>query len=173
MKRLIFVLTILSTSIPAMAQDINKQLIDEKTGNAMLIGEVTREGMSEMGAWFKREYDAYQPQYEVIAEIKSLAADFPRVFIVMGTWCSDSREQVPHFYKVMDAIGYPGSQVFVVGVNREKKANTFCLDDFDIQLVPTFIFSRDGEETGRIVETPSTSIEHDLLNILLGPASIH
>jgi len=173
MKRLFFVVLMLSTSIIALAQDVNHQMMDEKTGNTMLVGEVSRKGMEGLGSWFSNEYDAYQPQPEVIAEIKSLNADFPHVFIVMGTWCSDSREQVPHFYKVMDAIGYPAGQVFVVGVNREKKADNFCLGDFAIHLVPTFIFSRDGEETGRIVESPSTTLEHDLLNILLGPASIH
>ncbi|MBV2245760.1 MAG: thioredoxin family protein [Lentimicrobium sp.] len=173
MKRLFFVVLILSTSIMAMGQDVNSQVVDEKTGHLMLIGEVNRQGMENMGTWFSDEYEAYQPQADVMAEIKSLNADFPHVFIVMGTWCSDSREQVPHFYKLMDAIDYPDSQVFVVGVNREKKADNFCLGDFDIHLVPTFIFTRDGKEIGRIVESPSITLEHDLLNILLGPASIH
>ncbi|GAB1403586.1 thioredoxin family protein [Lentimicrobium sp.] len=157
----------------AMPQEINHQVIDEKTGNAMLLGEINREGMQQLGSWFLEEYEAYQPDTGVIDEIKSLKAEFPRVFIVLGTWCSDSREQVPHFYKIMDAIGFPENLVFAVGVNREKKAEGFCLDDYDIHLVPTFIFTRDGRETGRIVETPSTTLEHDLLNILLGPASIH
>ena len=173
MKKILFVLCLLTTSVTMMAQDVNRRMVDEKTGDPMLIGEVTREGLTDLGDWFSIEYAAYEPQNMVISEIKAMNADFPHVFIVMGTWCGDSREQVPHFYKVMDAVGYPKDQVFVVGVNREKKADNFCLADFEIQLVPTFIFTRDGEEVGRIVETPSTTLEHDLLNILMGPASIH
>ena len=38
--------------------------------------------------------------------------------------------------------------------------------DLDIELVPTFIFYRNGEELGRIVETPEDTLEKDLAEIV-------
>jgi hypothetical protein len=53
----------------------------------------------------------------------------------------------------------------MVAVDRDKKTKDFCLGDYNIQLVPTFIFTRESEETGRIIETPTTTLEGDLLDI--------
>jgi hypothetical protein len=54
----------------------------------------------------------------------------------------------------------------MVAVDREKKGGEFCLADFEINLVPTFIFTQQGNEIGRIIETPVVSLEQDLLNII-------
>jgi len=59
----------------------------------------------------------------------------------------------------------------MVAVDRDKKAKDFCIGDYDIKLVPTFIFTRQGEEIGRIIETPVESLERDFMNILNGRAS--
>ena len=37
-----------------------------------------------------------------------------------------------------------------------------------IQRVPTFIIYKNNIESGRIIETPKTSLEQDLVNILTG-----
>ena len=56
----------------------------------------------------------------------------------------------------------------MVAVDRNKKAKDFCIGDYDIKLVPTFIFTDQGEETGRIIETPVETLERDFLNVLRG-----
>jgi len=38
----------------------------------------------------------------------------------------------------------------------------------NIESVPTFIFLKNKVESGRIIETPHTSLEQDMLNILTG-----
>jgi len=150
------------------AQDDNHRVPDSKSGKEILVGTVTRDGLISMGDWFNEEYNKYQPDSSVIAGIKAHINDYPWVFIVLGTWCGDSREQVPHFLKIMDLLQYPSEQIFMVAVDRDKKAGNFCVGDYNVTLVPTFIMTQDGEETGRIIETPVTTLEQDFLNILTG-----
>ncbi|MDY0101984.1 MAG: thioredoxin family protein [Lentimicrobium sp.] len=156
---------ILGSSLFAFAQEDNQRITDEKSGKEIMIGTVTREGLADFSDWFNIEYQQYQPDSSTIASIQNSGIDYPWVFIVMGTWCGDSRQQVPHFFKILDQLNYPSERIFMVAVDRDKKTKDFCLGDYNIQLVPTFIFTREGEETGRIIETPTTTLEGDLLDI--------
>lgn len=149
-----------------MAQESDKIVKDTKTGNDILLGAVTREGLTNIGTWFTEEYDLYVPDSTSIDFLIQNKDALPNVFVVLGTWCGDSKEHVPHFYKIMDMVNYPASKVFMVSVDRDKKAEEFCLADFEITLVPTFIFTSKGEEVGRIIETPIESLEKDLVNII-------
>lgn len=168
MKFSLLVSIFIFLSVSLFAQDDNHRVVDEKSGKEILLGTVTRDGLKSMGNWFDSTYMAYQPDAAIISSIKAHSSNYPWVFIVMATWCGDSREQVPHFLKIMDQLDYPAEQIFMVAVDRDKKAGNFCVGDYGIKLVPTFIFTVDGDETGRIVETPLTSLEQDFLNILTG-----
>jgi len=169
MKKLLFsLLVLILPSIGCLAQDDNHKVFDEKSGKDILLGAVTRDGLIGMGDWFDLAYNEYKPDSATIAALKESKDQYPYIFVVMATWCGDSREQVPHFYKIMDMLDYPKEQIFVVAVDRDKKAGNFCIGDFNVKLVPTFIFTIDGEETGRIIETPVNSLERDLLDIFTG-----
>lgn len=160
------IILVLLISLNLSAQEINQTIKDTKTGNDILYGEVTREGLQQFGEWFDLEYNAYQPNETMIAYLKESHQKLPYLFIVLATWCGDSREHVPHFFKIADMIGYPADKIFMLAVDREKQAGDFCLADFNIQLVPTFIFTAQGEEKGRIIESPITSLEEDMLSII-------
>lgn len=151
-----------------MAQDDNQRITDEKSGKEILIGTVTRDGLEDFGDWFKEEYNNYQPDSSDIESLKTFKSDYPWIFIVLGTWCGDSHQQVPRFFRILDQLEYPTERIFMVALDRDKKAKDFCIGDYDIKLVPTFIVTNQGEETGRIIETPSETLERDLLNIFRG-----
>jgi thiol-disulfide isomerase/thioredoxin len=168
MRNTLILAFFLLTFTSLKAQDDNLKVFDEKSEKDILLGSVTREGLISMGGWFNEEYNAYQPNQEIINNIKLQSNKYPYIFIILGTWCGDSREQVPHFLKIMDQLSFPPEQIYMVAVDRNKRAGNFCIGDFNVTLVPTFIFTADGEETGRIVETPVTSLEQDFLNILNG-----
>jgi len=51
----------------------------------------------------------------------------------------------------------------MVAVNSSKEAGLIDLVNYSIQKVPTFIIYRRGHEVGRIIETPFTTLENDLL----------
>lgn len=170
MKRILINIFLISVSLTnvALAQQENQIVKDEKTGNDIFVGAVTREGLTNISNWFNEEYGFYNPDSSAIAVLRENKDKLPQLFIVLATWCGDSKEHVPHFFKIADQIGYPQEKIFMVAVDREKKGGEFCLADFEINLVPTFIFTKQGEEIGRIIETPVVSLEQDILNIIQG-----
>lgn len=168
MKTLLLSICFIIMSGIISAQESDKIVKDTLTGNDIIVGEISRAGLINIGNWFNQEYSIYVPDSVVITKLAELKENLPSIFVVLGTWCGDSKEHVPHFLKVADLIGYPANKIFMVAVDRDKKAGNFCLADFDIQLVPTFILTSHGKEIGRIIETPTTTIEQDILNIIKG-----
>ncbi len=171
-KNLFFIPMLLITTFILQAQESDQRVIDERSGLEILIGKVTRKGFENLGGWFDAGYRQYNPNSKVIDSLRKYEADFPDVFIVLGTWCGDSREQIPHFFKIFDLLNYPNEKINMVAVDRDKKAGVYDAAIDNIQLVPTFIFTRHGKETGRIIETPVHSLEQDFLNILTNSVSV-
>ena len=86
----------------------------------------------------------------------------------MGTWCSDSRREVPRFYKIMDSTGYDSNKINLIMVGRQLKDITGAVAKYNVELVPTIIFYENGAEKGRIVEAPKETLEKDIVSILKG-----
>jgi thiol-disulfide isomerase/thioredoxin len=166
MKKTFFLLFVFSLIITA--QQKNCLVIDEKSGKPMLIGMCDREAFADTNFawWFDSEYDNYETSKEEV-ELLSGKLDSVKIKIIMGTWCSDSRREVPRFFKILDELRFDFAKLEMVCVNREKKALDYEIAPLDIKLVPTFIFYRNGKEIGRIIEVPETSLEADLIKILL------
>src|SRR4030095_16293649 len=100
---------------------------------------------------------------------RSLAGVEPgaEVTVFLGTWCSDSRREVPRFWKALAEAGFDVPfAVHYIGVDRGKKEPASELAANDIRYLPTFIVRRDGRETGRIVETSPHSVERARLVLL-------
>ena len=54
----------------------------------------------------------------------------------------------------------------IIGTDRDKLAGDTDISSLNIEFVPTFIFYESDTELGRIVETPSETMEKDILQIL-------
>ncbi len=165
---MIKVLTIVLLSVVTItAQDINKTLIDSTSGKPILIGLGNREAFvdTNFAWWFDSGYKFYRPDTNVIADLKGVNRDYS-ITIVMGTWCSDSRREVPRFYKLLDELSYPEESIKLINVDRNKVGIDNNVESLNIELVPTFIIYSDNEEIGRIIETPIESLEKDLSKIL-------
>jgi len=89
-----------------------------------------------------------------------------RIKIVMGTWCGDSKDQVPRFFKVLDKLQYNPSDVEILSFVRKYKDKEVGAKQYNIEKIPTFIIYRNNTEIGRIIETPHLSLEKDFLEIL-------
>jgi thiol-disulfide isomerase/thioredoxin len=165
MNRILLIFLFISFTL--FAQDINKITLDSKTGKPMLIGICNREAFADTNFawWFNSGYKFYHADSNVISELDSLKNNIT-ITIVMGTWCSDSRREVPRFYKILDEINISGDSIKLINVNRAKLGNKENVHDLNIKRVPTFIVYSKGKEIGRIVETPNKTLESDLLNIL-------
>jgi len=133
----------------------------------MLVGTCTREAFqdSSFAWWFNSEYDNFELDNETLSHVK-IDSEFHSITIVMGTWCSDSRREVPRFYKILDSLSFPASKVKLIMVDRKKEAAEVDISSLNIELVPTMIFYNDGLEVGRIIETPKETLEKDILGIL-------
>ena len=164
---LIILSILFCTSI--LAQEYNTVTIDEKTKKPMLIGYTTLEAFKDTSFswWWNSAYNMYEVDSMVTEELKENINDV-KIKIVMGTWCEDSRREVPHFYKILEEINYHKEKVTLINVNRDKQGLENEVEGLDINFVPTIIFIRAGKELGRIVEMPYETLEQDMLEIILG-----
>ncbi|HUX95906.1 MAG TPA: thioredoxin family protein [Bacteroidales bacterium] len=128
-------------------------------------GQITRPPHSE---WFKKGYDEYIINPEVLDRILKISFDGLSIKIILGTWCPDSRKQVPRFMKIIDAWRFPENAVTFIGVDDAKISPVGEYIQLGIERVPTFIFYKNNIEAGRIIENPLTSLEQDIVNILTG-----
>jgi thiol-disulfide isomerase/thioredoxin len=126
-------------------------------------GQLTREPHS---SWYIKGYDDYEFDSEAINRLLETGKDGITIKIVMGTWCPDSRREVPRFMKVLDIWQFPIEKVTFIGVDDAKLSPVGEYDKLDIQRVPTFIIYKNIIEKGRIIENPATSLEQDIVNIL-------
>ena len=137
---------------------------------SVLVGATSRDKVEATPDWVQAEVDA-KPD---AAAAQALAAVEPgaEVTIYLGTWCGDSRREVPRFWKAVDAAG--GSvpfEVRYVGVDHAKQEPADLLKQDGVRYLPTIIVRRGGHEVGRIVETSPHGVEQDLLALLTGKAS--
>ncbi|MGC9469924.1 MAG: thioredoxin family protein [Bacteroidales bacterium] len=170
MKRILFLSGfLLVVALMAAAQDMNRVVHDEVTGDEMLIGYGNRRGLllEPFFSWFSEEYDAYSVNKQSILGIEPEKLEGVTITMVLGTWCPDSRREVPRFYKILDQLGFNESNLRVIYVNRDKQAPGINLDSLDISYVPTMVVYRNGDEIGRIIEHPVQRLEEDLAFILL------
>jgi thiol-disulfide isomerase/thioredoxin len=133
------------------------------------VGTVTREQVEEAAPeWVAAEVEAVPDE----AAAHALAAVTPgaEVKVFLGTWCGDSRREVPRLWKALDLAGAVPFAISYVGVDREKKDPAGEAAGADVRYVPTFIVRRDGREVGRIVESAPQGVERDLLSLLDGSA---
>ena len=118
--------------------------------------------------WFYKGYDEYPVNSETIQGLKDIGMDGLTIKIVLGTWCPDSRREVPRFMKVLDTWKFPSGKLTFIGVDNGKLSPIGEYEQLEIHRVPTFIIYRNNIEAGRIIENPVTSLEQDMVNILGG-----
>jgi len=150
-----------------LAQEKNKMSVDEKTGKPMLLGVSDRSAFADTSFawWFNSEYDNYAPDSAAVNEIGDKLKDV-KITIVMGTWCSDSRREVPRFLKILDKLNYDQKNLTLICVDRKKAAPSGDVDKLGIVSVPAFILYKGDKEIGRIVESPKESLEKDFAGIV-------
>jgi thiol-disulfide isomerase/thioredoxin len=149
----------------------------ESAKGMLLLGEVTRQDILSRFPEWDQEYAAYAPDSQEVARLRSVSEPVD-ILCVMGTWCDDSRREVPRFWKVLDVTGDSGLSLRMLAVGRLADAEVTApllrslslpedlRAEYDVELVPTFIFRRNGQELGRIVEAPQASLEADAAEIL-------
>lgn len=116
-------------------------------------------------AEWKAIYDTTHIAPELTGMIRQLHGGVS-VIAFLGTWCPDSRREIPRFLKIADLAGIAADSVTLYGLDRSKKSPNGLTEQYQIKRIPTFIFLKSGQEVGRITEFPETTLEGDILAIL-------
>ena len=163
-KKVFFAMIVFAVLLNAQSYKIIK---DAKSGKPMLIGTSTREVFNDSNfvKWFSAEYENYKVDTNTMMNIKSKLTG-KKITIVLGTWCSDSRREVPRMLKVLDIIGFPQDSLILIFVDRTKNGLAGETKGLNIERVPTFIVYKNNLEIGRIIETPEETLEKDLSKIV-------
>ena len=134
----------------------------ESAGDGDPVGRVDRSQLSER---VLAAYDTVHVPADYVELIQQAGADV-ETMVFFGSWCSDSRRDVPRFLKIVDLAGTSLGHVTLYALDRKKKSTEGLEGQYHIERVPTFLFMKHGKEIGRIVEMPRTTLEGDMLGIL-------
>ncbi|QLG45329.1 TlpA family protein disulfide reductase [Costertonia aggregata] len=171
-----FVCSLLLLSIPNVcspqSEDLNLVTVD-KNGREKLLGQVNKDAFmaNSFKTWFSTGFDQYQVDSTTLEPIKKKFFEH-HIKVFMGTWCGDSKREIPRFYKILEAIDFPKEQLQMIAVDNSKanykKSPGGEEKGRNITKVPTFIFYNNGKEVNRIVESPIKSLEKDIVAIISG-----
>lgn len=139
-------------------------------GNSkILTGSITRSSLEKDTAfkWFNDNYKYANPDANAIATFAKNKDKFS-VVVFGGTWCHDTQNLLPLFYKLIDKSQFPANKVYLIGVNRAKTTFKNLHTQFKVANVPTFIIrDNKGKEVGRVVEYGNTgAIDKELAQIV-------
>ncbi len=129
------------------------------------VGPMTVADMLDLPGWFNEDFISYTPQREYSDAIPQHMGDV-EIICVLGTWCSDSKREVPRMIRIMQANNIAPEKLLMFGVDRQKRDPDGMAQRYNIEKVPTFVFLRNGKEIGRIVESPLATLEKDMLGIV-------
>jgi thiol-disulfide isomerase/thioredoxin len=146
-------------------------VVKNSKGSEILLGHCTRSCLTQkpFADWFYQNYEAYKVDSSAAKEIGKLMKN-KNMTIFMGTWCGDSKREVPRMLKILDIAGIKEKQYSIVFVSNDaelyKQSPQHEEKGMNILRVPTFIIAEGKIETGRIIEYPKENLEKDLLKIL-------
>lgn len=141
------------------------------SSNGQLLGIHTKKDLQNppYNQWFNKNYDDYTLDSSTARQLKPLLKN-KRLEIFMGTWCGDSKREVPRMFKIFDYAGVRPSQVKMIMVDNQdstyKQSPTHEEKGKFIHRVPCLVVYDNNKEMNRIVEMPVVSLEKDLLSIV-------
>ena len=129
----------------------------------VLFGNISRSDITSRLHDWDRDYFEYEPDEETVAALSDAMLDV-EIKIILGTWCGDSRREIPRLWKILEQIGYPVDEVEMFGVGSSRFTAKMGISReildwsdavkkyYEVERVATFIFYRGGRELGRIEE---------------------
>jgi len=102
-------------------------------------------------AWFTENMKWGQADTSAVTAFRRHAKDFT-VIVFGGTWCEDTHNLWPVFYRLVEKSGYPEKKITLLAVDRKKQTINNLSQQYHVTNVPTFIVLHDSKEIGRVVE---------------------
>jgi thiol-disulfide isomerase/thioredoxin len=162
MKKAIVLFALLSI----FCEFLSAQNADPKILGNCSLSRLEKKPYSE---WYAKNFSAYEPNIQVLAALKKTNPAKYTMKIFFGTWCGDSKRELPKMTKVLEKLSFPQKNITLIGVDDStevyKQSPQRQEAGMNIFRVPTFIVYENGKEVGRIVEYPTETMERDLLKI--------
>ncbi|HTR82749.1 MAG TPA: thioredoxin family protein [Bacteroidota bacterium] len=143
------------------------QVVPDPYGQKVITGRMTPALLASDSSfgWYRKNFSSFTPDSASVAYLSTSAQDI-HFIVIGGTWCGDTKRELPKFFKTMEAAHIPESHIELYGVDRSKENSEHSAEKYDVVSVPTFIVISHGKEIGRIVEQTKKGIEFDLVDIL-------
>jgi thiol-disulfide isomerase/thioredoxin len=120
-------------------------------------------------AWYGKNFATYEPNTQIVEALKKANPAKYTMKIFFGSWCGDSKRELPKMTKVLEKLSFPQKNFTLIGVDDStevyKQSPQRQEAGMNIFRVPTFIVYENGKEVGRIVEYPTETMERDLLKM--------
>lgn len=152
-----------------LGQQVN-QTQKNNDGKLMLLGKTDEKAFNDKEfSWYQKNYKNYITNDGVINNFKDSLKNYS-IKVFFGTWCGDSKRELPAFYKVINKAKFNKNKLEVIAVDRKiaayKQSPTGEEKGLNIHRVPTFIFYKNNKEVNRIVEYPVQDFERDIQKIV-------
>ena len=124
-------------------------------------GDISKQALFLQHPNFQENFDRYQ-----VLDAAPKIPDDVSVLIFLGTWCHDSQREVPRMLKILETVGFPQADIKMVTLDFSKNDRLGLAAANEVKFTPTFIFFRQQNEIGRIVEKPATTLENAVSQLL-------
>jgi thiol-disulfide isomerase/thioredoxin len=153
------------------SQQYSNSIVINENNQTVLLGYCSQKMLLEkpFSIWFVPNYTNSKTDSITISELKS-AFKKKRVEIYAGTWCGESKADLPKFLKILNEAAVDSNQVKIIFLNNTpslyKQSPQHEEAGKNIVRTPTYIIYNGKKEMGRIIDSPIESFEKDLLKIL-------
>jgi thiol-disulfide isomerase/thioredoxin len=149
-----------------LSEPLFAQKADPKLLGACTAQQLEKEPYS---TWYTANNSAYEPNAQIIESLKKTNPSKYSIKIFFGSWCGDSKRELPKMTKLLERLSFPAKNLTLIGVDDStevyKQSPQREEAGLNIFRVPTFIIYENNKEIGRIVEYPTETMERDLLQI--------
>lgn len=162
-------------TVPAGTSVTNTPVINTEIKNAsgqtILAGHASISAMQmpNYKAWYDASYNSYTVDTAAAKQLQPLLQN-KSMEVFLGSWCGDSKREVPRMIRILQQTGMDTAKLSLVFVDNStssyKQSPQHEESGKNIHHVPTFIIYDNKKEMGRIIESPVSSLEKDLLAIL-------
>jgi hypothetical protein len=149
----------------------SNSLVTNENNQVILLGYCSQKLLlaPPFNSWFIPNFDSYQPDSTYLAALEK-AFKKKRIEIYAGTWCGESKADLPKFLKILQVAHVDSLQIKLIFLNNTaelfKQSPQHEEAGKNIVRTPTYIIYSGKKEMGRIIDSPIESFEKDLLKIL-------
>jgi thiol-disulfide isomerase/thioredoxin len=150
-------LLVISCATSKISNKPNYQVFTDTNGNKALKGIINRSLLLHDASfqWFIENGKYGEATASAVAAFQKNGSKIT-LLVFCGTWCHDSQNLLPKFYRLIDKAGFPESKITLVAVDPQKMAIQQLHEKFHLKSVPTFVVLVNGKEVGRVEEYGKT-----------------